>query len=170
MLKNIHRHLKHSVKVLHFEVRRQLELVADVVAALPRVGHVDCEDQRLVAERLHAVHHMFRQLPVSVHIQLEPAVAVGCCCHDLLHRARGICAGDVAGVEGLGGCGTKAVTMISQRGKLHVHSYDKITPTFGVYSKFFHLHNKCYKNTSQGLKLSNIRLAGSLTVWLLMQL
>lgn len=82
----------------------QLELVADVVAALPRVGHVDGEDEGLVAERLHAVHDLFRQLPVSVDVELEPAVAIGRGGHNFLHRAGGVGAGDVAGIEGLSGC------------------------------------------------------------------
>lgn len=82
----------------------QLELVADVVAALPRVGDVHGEDQGLVAERLHAVHDLLGQLPVPVDVQLEPAVAIGRGGHDFLHRTGGVGAGDVAGVEGLSGC------------------------------------------------------------------
>lgn len=78
-------YLEHSIKVLDLEVRRQLELVADVVAALPGVGDVDGEDQGLVAERLHAVHDLLGQLPVPVHVQLEPAVTVRRRRHDLLH-------------------------------------------------------------------------------------
>lgn len=83
---------------------RQLELVADVVATLPGVWDVDSEDQGLVAQRLHPVHDLFRQLPVPVDVQLEPAVAIGCGGHDLLHGAGGVGAGDVAGVESLSGC------------------------------------------------------------------
>lgn len=96
-------YLEHSVKVLDLEVRRQLELVSNVIAALPSVGDVHGEDERLVAQRLYTVHDLFGQLPVPVHVQLEPAVTVGRGRHDLLHRAGGVCAGDVAGVEGLGG-------------------------------------------------------------------
>lgn len=97
-------YLGHSIEVLDFEVRRQLELVADVVAALASVGDVDGEDEGLVAERLDAVHDLLRQFAVPVHVQLEPAVTVGCSRHDLLHRAGGVSAGDVAGVQGLCGC------------------------------------------------------------------
>lgn len=86
---------------------RQLELVADVVAALPSVWDVDGEDQGLVAQRLHPVHDLFRQLPVPVDVQLEPAVAIGCGSHDFLYRAGGVGAGDVAGVERLSGCQVK---------------------------------------------------------------
>lgn len=52
-------YLEHPVKVLDLEVWRQLELVADVVAALSGVGDIDGEDERLVAERLHAVYDLF---------------------------------------------------------------------------------------------------------------
>lgn len=78
-------YLKYSIKVLYFEMWWKFELVANVIAALSSIGDVDSEDQCLVPEGLYAVHHLFRQLPVSVHIQLEPAVTVGCCRHDLLH-------------------------------------------------------------------------------------
>lgn len=78
-------YLEDSIKVLDLEVWRQLELVADVVAALSSVGDIDGEDQGLVAEGLYTVNNMFRQLPVPVHVQLEPAVAVWRCCYDLLH-------------------------------------------------------------------------------------
>lgn len=96
-------YLKDPVEVLDLEMGRQLELVADVVAALPRVGDVDGEDEGLVAEPLHAVHDLLRQLAVPVDVQLEPAVPVWCGGHDLLHGAGGVGAGDVAGVEGLSG-------------------------------------------------------------------
>lgn len=88
-------------------MRRQLELVADVVAPLAGVGHVHGEDQGLVAQRLHTVDDLLGQLAVTVDIQLEPAVAVGGRRHDLLHRAGGVGAGDVAGVERLRRCGAK---------------------------------------------------------------
>lgn len=97
-------YLEHPVKVLNFQVWWQLELIADVVASLPRVGDIDGEDKGLVAQRLHAVHNLLRQLAVPVDVELEPAVAVGRGRHDLLHRAGGVGAGDVAGVEGLSGC------------------------------------------------------------------
>lgn len=83
---------------------RQLELVADVVAALAGVRHVHRQHQRLVAEGLHAVHDLLRQLAVPVQIQLEPAVTVRCGGYDLLHGAGGVGAGDVAGVERFRGC------------------------------------------------------------------
>lgn len=83
---------------------RQLELVADVVAALAGVWHVHRQHQRLVAEGLHAVHDLLRQLTVPVQIQLEPAVTVRCGGYDLLHGAGGVGAGDVAGVERFRGC------------------------------------------------------------------
>lgn len=82
----------------------QLELVADVVAALTGVRDVHRQHQRLVAEGLHAVHGLFRQLAVPVQIQLEPAVTVWCSGYDLLHGAGGVGAGDVAGVERFCGC------------------------------------------------------------------
>lgn len=91
---------------------RQLELVADVVAALPRVGDVDGENQGLVAQRLHPVHDLFRQLSVPVDVQLEPAVAIGCSSHDFLHRAGGVGAGDVAGVESLSGCQVRSRKLV----------------------------------------------------------
>lgn len=105
-------HLEHAIKVLDLEVWRQLELVADVVAPFARVGDVHSEDQRLVAERLHAVHNLLRQLPVPVHVQLEPAVAVRRGRHYLLHRAGGVSAGDVAGVEGLCGCEVEHISYL----------------------------------------------------------
>lgn len=52
-------YLEHPVKVLDLEVRRQLELVSDVVTALPSVGDIDSEDERLVAERLYTVYNLF---------------------------------------------------------------------------------------------------------------
>lgn len=88
-------------------MRWQLELVANVVAALSSVGDVDRKDQSFVAKGLHPVHQLLRQFPVPVHIQLEPAVTVWSCCNNLLHRAGRVCAGDVAGVESLGGCMVK---------------------------------------------------------------
>lgn len=63
----------------------QLELVADVIAALSSVRDVNGEDQSLVAEPLYTVHDLFRQLPIPVHVKLEPPVTVWCCCHNLLH-------------------------------------------------------------------------------------
>lgn len=51
-------YLKHAVKVLHFQVRWELELVADVITTFASVWHVDCEHQGLVAERLHSVHKL----------------------------------------------------------------------------------------------------------------
>lgn len=84
---------------------RQLELVADVVAALAGVRHVHSQHQRLVAQGLHAVHDLLRQLAVPVQVELEPAVAVWRGSYDLLHRAGGVGAGDVAGVERFCGCG-----------------------------------------------------------------
>lgn len=84
---------------------RQLELVADVVAALAGVRDVHRQHQRLVAQRLHPVHNLLRQLAVPVQIQLEPAVTVGRGGYDLLHGAGGVGAGDVAGVERFCGCG-----------------------------------------------------------------
>lgn len=86
-------------------MRRQLELVADVVAALAGVRDVHRQHQRLVAEGLHAVHDLLRQLAVPVQIQLEPAVTVWRGGYDLLHGAGGVGAGDVAGVERFCGCG-----------------------------------------------------------------
>lgn len=84
---------------------RQLELVADVVAALAGVRHVHRQHQCLVAQGLHAVHDLLRQLAVAVQIELEPAVAVWRGGYDLLHGAGGVGAGDVAGVERFCGCG-----------------------------------------------------------------
>lgn len=97
-------YLEHPVEVLDLQMGGQLELVADVVATLPRVWDVNGEDEGLVTERLHPVHDLLRQLPVPIDVQLEPAVAVGCGGHDFLHRAGGVGAGDVTGVESLSGC------------------------------------------------------------------
>lgn len=88
---------------------RQLELVADVIAAFSSIGDVDGEDQSFVAQRFHSMHDLFGQLSVPVDVQLEPAVAVWCCSSNLLHGAGGVRAGDVAGVEGLGGCVGKSL-------------------------------------------------------------
>lgn len=78
-------YLKHSLKVLDLEMWRQLELVADVIAALSGVGHVSGEDQGLVAQGLDTLHNLFRKLAVPVHVQLEPAVAVRGGSNDLFH-------------------------------------------------------------------------------------
>jgi len=78
-------------------------VVTYVVAALAGVGHVDGQHQGLVAQRLHALDDLLRQLAVAVHVQLEPAEAVGRRRHDLLHGAGGVGAGDVAGVDRLRG-------------------------------------------------------------------
>lgn len=78
-------YLKNSIKVLDLEVRWKFELVTDVITPFPCVRHVHCEDQGLVAEALDAVNNVFRQLSVPIHIELEPAVAIGSCCYNLLH-------------------------------------------------------------------------------------
>lgn len=54
----VYHYLKHAVKVLHFQVRGKLKLVADVITTFASVWHVDCEHQGLVTECLHSVHQL----------------------------------------------------------------------------------------------------------------
>lgn len=56
----IYMYLKHAIKVLHFQVRGELKLIANVIPTFTSVWHVDCEYQGLVTECLHSVHELLR--------------------------------------------------------------------------------------------------------------
>lgn len=56
----VYHYLKHAIKVLHFQVRGELKLVADVITTFASVWHVNCEHQGLVAKCLHSVQKLLR--------------------------------------------------------------------------------------------------------------
>ncbi len=96
-------YLEHSLKVLDLQVRWKLKLVAYVTAAFASVRHIHCKNQSFVAECLHSVHNLLRELTVPVQVQLEPTKPVGRCCDNLLHWTCGVCASYVTGVHCLSG-------------------------------------------------------------------
>lgn len=109
--------LKDSFQVLHFHVGRKAETIADIVASLARVGQIRSEDEGLEAQGLCPPDQLPGSRPVAVDVELEPAEAAGRSRGDLLQRAGGVGAGNVAGVHcsgRLGGIGKESETKASE--------------------------------------------------------
>lgn len=107
--------LKSSFQVLHFHVGRKTETIADIVASLACVGQIRGEDEALEAQGLRPLDQLLGSCPVAVDVELEPAEATGRGCGDLLQRAGGVGAGNVAGVHcsgRLGGVGKESETKV----------------------------------------------------------
>lgn len=97
--------LKGAFQVLHFHVGRKAESIADIVASLACVGQIRGEDEALEARGLCPSDQLLGSCSVAVDVELEPAEAAGRGRRDLLQRAGGVGAGNVAGVHGSGRLG-----------------------------------------------------------------
>lgn len=109
--------LKGSFQVLHFHVGRKAEAIADIVASLACVGQIRGEDEALEAQGLRPLDQLLGSCPVAVDVELEPAETAGRSRGDLLQRAGGVGAGNVADVHcsgRLGGIGRESETKASE--------------------------------------------------------
>lgn len=97
--------LRGSFQVLQFHVGRQAEAVADIVASLACVGQIGGEDQGLESQGLCLLEQPLGSRPVALDVELEPAQAARRGRRDLLQRAGGVGAGNVAGVHCSGSLG-----------------------------------------------------------------
>lgn len=75
-------------------------------------GHVYREDQRFETQGFCPLDQLFVQLPVSLHVELEPPEASWGSSDNVLKGTAGICAGDVAGAGCLGSCKANDTTQV----------------------------------------------------------
>lgn len=96
--------LKGSFQVLQFHVGRKAETIADVITSFACVGQIRGKDEAPETQGLRPLDQLLGNRPVAVNVELEPLEAARGSRRDLLQRAGGIRAGDVAGVHGFGRC------------------------------------------------------------------
>lgn len=67
-------------------------------------GSIHSDYQSFETQGFYPLDQLFVQLPVSLHIELEPPEAPGSSSHDVFKGTAGVCAGDVADTCCLGSC------------------------------------------------------------------
>lgn len=94
--------LKGSLQVLQLHVGRKPETITDIITSFACVGQICGEDEALEAQGLSPLDQLLRNCPVAVDVELEPSETPRGSRGDLLQRAGGVRAGNVAGVHGIG--------------------------------------------------------------------
>lgn len=87
-----------------------------VTSPLARSGCVRSDDQGLEAQGPRRLDQLFVQLPVRLHVELEPPQASGGRSDEVFEGTAGVGAGDVADAGCLGGCAANGVTQAGGQG------------------------------------------------------
>lgn len=80
------------------------------MSPVAKLGHVHSDHQGSEPQGFDPLDQLLVELPISLHIELEPPEASGRRGDDVLQGAAGVRAGDVAGAGRLGSCRANGTT------------------------------------------------------------
>lgn len=82
------------------------------MSPVAQFGHIHSDDQSFETQGFHPLDQLFAELPVWMHVELEPPEAPGGSSSDVLQGTGGKCAGDVADPGCLGRCKANSTAQV----------------------------------------------------------